>query len=194
MKIRLGVAVLWLGLVGLAGCMPKSFVDPGLYQGGLKTAPRLDTPIPVELRVRGYTQGKENARATEFWTRQITKALDDSHALAPSASPGTARHKLAVDMDNVGDMGTAFGKGFMTGLTLGLVGSTVTDGYVMRATFSGPDGEASEHEYRHAIHSMIGNADPPQGVATMSPMEAAIQVVDDLVAHLLRDLKSEGRI
>lgn len=187
------VAALLFSVVLLSGCMPKSFVDPGLYAGGLKTAPRVDTPTPVALTVKGFTQGRENERATEFWTRQFSKALTDSQVLVPATGTEPPTHKLAIEMDNVGDLGAAAGKGFVTGLTLGLVGSTVTDGYVMRASFTAPNDRGSRHEYKHAIHSMIGNTSAPEGVETMSPVEAVIRVVEDLVARMLRDLKTDGQ-
>lgn len=188
------VAALLCSVVLLTGCMPKSFIDPGLYKGGLKTAPRVDKAIPVALTVKGLSQGSESSRATEFWSRQFNKALTDSQVLVPVAGTEAPAYTLSIEMDNVGDVGKAAGKGFVTGLTLGLVGSTVTDGYVMRASLGGPDGRTSSHEYRHAIHSMLGNASPPEGVQTMSPLEAVIQVVEDLVAQMLRDLKADGRI
>jgi hypothetical protein len=112
--------------------------------------------------------------------------------LVPAKETDTSLGTLAVQMDNVGDLGKAVGKGFVTGLTLGLVGSTVTDGYVMKSSYSANDGRKSEHEYQHAIHSLIGAGSTPEGVETMSPMEAAIRVVEDLIAQMLRDLKDEG--
>lgn len=193
MKYRAYLAVAMLALMTvLTGCMPKSFIDPGLYKGGLKTAPRIDKPIPVTLTVKGYMQGSENNRATEFWNRQFSKSLTDSQTLIPAAAGQTAAYKLNIEMDNVGDFGKAMGKGFLTGLTLGLAGSTVTDGYVMRATLTGPDGRTSSHEYKHAIHSMIGMTSPPEGAETMSPVEAVIRVVEDLIAQMLRDQKQDG--
>lgn len=195
MKYRLYLVIALLAtLTALTGCMPKSFIDPGMYKGGLKTAPRLAQPIPVTLTVKGMTQGSESSRATEFWTRQFSKTLNDSQALVPAAAGQTAAYKLTIEMDNVGDFGKAMGKGFLTGLTLGLAGSTVTDGYVMRSSLSAPDGRTSTHEYKHAIHSMIGNTSAPEGTETMSPVEAVIRVVEDLVAQMLRDMKQDGLI
>jgi hypothetical protein len=192
MKKLLAIIGLAFLAVLLAGCMPKSFIDPGMYKGGLKTAPKVDKPIPVSLSVTGLTNGSENNRATEFWNRQFTKSLNDAQVLIPASGGESPRGNLSIQMDNVGDIGNAAGKGFMTGLTLGLVGSTVTDGYVMKSTYTSGDGRKNEREYKHALHSMLGAGSPPEGVETMSPMEAVIRVVDDLVAQMLRDLKAEG--
>lgn len=176
----------------LAGCMPKSFIDPGMYKGGLKTAPKVEKPMPVTLSVTGLTNGKEHNRATEFWTRQFSKSLTDAQVLVPATGGENPKGTLTIQMDNVGDIGKAAGKGFVTGLTLGLVGSTVTDGYVMKSSYAAADGRKSEHEYQHAVHSLIGAGSLPEGVESMSPVEAVIRVVEDLVAQMLRDLKTEG--
>ncbi|MEW5787265.1 MAG: hypothetical protein AB1899_05370 [Pseudomonadota bacterium] len=176
----------------LSGCMPKSFVDPGMYTGGLKTAPKIDKPIPVTLSVAGYINGSESSMATSVWKRRFSKALDVAQVLVPAGEGQAPQGNLNIQMDNVGDMGQAVGKGFVTGFTLGLVGSTVTDGYVMKSSYTTADGRKSEHEYRHAIHSMLGaGANPPEGVETMSPMEAVDLVVDDLVAQMLREMQTD---
>jgi hypothetical protein len=124
----------------LTGCMPKSFIDPGMYKGGLKTAPKVEKPIPVTLSVTGLTNGTESNRATEFWNRQFSKSLNDAQVLVATSGGEPARGNLTIQMDNVGDIGKAAGKGFVTGLSLGLVGSTVTDGYVMKSSYVSVDG------------------------------------------------------
>ncbi|NWG87346.1 MAG: hypothetical protein HXY26_07555 [Hydrogenophilaceae bacterium] len=163
-----------------------------MYEGGLKNVVRSNNPTLVALTVKGYTSGTENNRATEFWQRQFSKSLTDTQVLVPASPKDQPKAKLDIQIDNVADIGQAAGKGFITGLTFGLAGSTVTDGYVMKATYTNPEGKAINHEYRHAIHSMIGNTDPPPGVETMSPLEAVARVTDDLVAKLLRDLRKDG--
>jgi len=73
--------------------------------------------------------------------------------------------------------------------------STVTDGYVMTATFRGAATPAVTKVYRHAIHSTVGNADGPSGlVAEASPRAAFDKVVEGLVLTLLLDLQKEERI
>lgn len=80
-------------------------------------------------------------------------------------------------------------KGIGTGLTLGLVGSTVTDGYVFTATFT-PLGKVSvTKEYRHAIHTTIGAKSGPPGLQPMSPQEAFDHVLEELILRLLLDLR-----
>ena len=78
-----------------------------------------------------------------------------------------------------------------TGLTLGLVGSMVTGGYVITATYTGPGREPVKKVYEHAIHSTVGNKQGPAGLRAVSTQEAFDQVAEDLVLNLLRDLQSE---
>ena len=51
-----------------------------------------------------------------------------------------------------------------TGLTFGLVGNMVTDGYVYEATFNAGESKPPvKLTYRHALHTTIGNASGPPG-------------------------------
>jgi hypothetical protein len=61
----------------------------------------------------------------------------------------------------------AVGKGFGTGLTFGLAGSHVTDGYEMTVRLT-QGTTVTERAYSHAILSTIGNASGPHGLTPVS--------------------------
>jgi hypothetical protein len=99
-----------------------------------------------------------------------------------------------IDNVPITDHNDAMAKGFGTGLTFGLIGTMVTDGYVCDATFSSPQGEPFKVQFKHALHTTIGNASGPPGLTGQSPELAAKALVTQLVYSVLRDLSKSGRL
>jgi hypothetical protein len=100
---------------------------------------------------------------------------------------------LSFVLNNVADTGAAAGKGFGTGLTFGLAGSHVTDGYEMTVRLT-QGTTITERAYSHAILSTIGNASGPPGLTPVSLGAAFNQVVDDLVLNAIKDLQAAGML
>lgn len=146
-------------------------------------------PIQVRLTVYGKTNGKEHERISQFWRRQVERALTASRVFEISE---TARSSLVVTVNNVGDMGSAVGKGVMTGMTLGAVGSLVTDGYIMTVEFTPDGGTPFKGTYNHAIYTSIENADGPKGVKPVLVQEAPNLVGEDMTLHFLKELEQQS--
>jgi len=181
-------------LAGLfAGCTtPRSYLEPKYHEVSYGEIEPLPAPIPVVLTVNGETNGKPVRRATEYWQASVVRVLAASHVFTVAAADAPHPAHLTITINNVGDIGEAFTKGFRTSLTLGALGNTVTDGYVMKAEFEAPDGRRFANEYRHAIYTSRGRAEPPPGVIPVPVAEAPVRVTDDLVLHLLKDLRLAG--
>ena len=85
-------------------------------------------------------------------------------------------------------------KGFVTGLTFGGKGSTVTDYYEAKIELAGPDGKQIKN-YKHALVTTIGNADAPlPGVAPLKMMDAFNVVVQDIIMNFVQDMKIDGKL
>ena len=95
-----------------------------------------------------------------------------------------------VVIDNVADRGEAAKKGFGTGLTLGLNGTTVTDGYVCTVVYT-RNGKVVETKVEHAIHSTIGNEKAPAGLAPLQPAQAVQQVMTQMMWNALNNLSQQ---
>lgn len=172
----------------LTSCvLPKVYVDPQYHVAKLEDlAP--STPKPVKLTVTGLTNRKLNARASKLWTTEVTSVLGKTHVFAVStaADAGT----LEIEINNIGDTDEAMKKGFVTGLTLGLAGTAVTDRYIMTATYRDSAGGSFSGEYKHALHTVIGREDAPiQGVAPTPLKEAPGKLVEDMLLNFLRDFQ-----
>ena len=95
----------------------------------------------------------------------MTRTLETSKLFAyVTFTPGDSIDRMDVVMNNVGDVGEAVAKGVGTGLTLGLAGSMVTDGYFFTATYQAVGKEPVRKVYKHALHSTVGNAKDPEGL------------------------------
>jgi len=184
--ILLVVAVAGLLAAGCTG--PRCYLEPkyrGATYAQIKPPP---APIPVVLTVRGETNGETSEDATAYWDHSVKRVLAASKVFTP-VDPGTAgAAHLALTINNLGDTRAAFGKGVATSLTLGTVGGTVTDSYVMAAEFATAQGRTFQHDYRHAIYTTRGHTHPPVDDTPVSLTQAPALVTDDMVLGLLKDL------
>lgn len=188
-----GLALLTCAVV-LTGCLSmKSYVDPALPQIARADITPTATPRPVQVAVEFRTRGSANAAATaQFQPRVMAVASESGLFSAVSReSAGPDAGLLTVVIDNVPLEGeNAAADGFGTGLTLGLVGSMVTDVYLTTVTYS-HGGETKSVNVRHALHSTIGNASGPAGLTPVTPQQAVDQVIDQTVWNALDKLADQ---
>ena len=189
------VALPLLGILA-SGCLStRSYVDPALGHLAYADLTAANAPRPVQLVVEFQTRGKKNLAATSSTYDRVSTVLRGSGLFSAVQSTGSPdSDRLEILMNNVGDIGKAVSKGIGTGLTLGLVGSMVTDGYEFTATYTAPGKPPVTKTYQHALHTTVGNKQGPPGLKPMSTNEAFDQVVEDLVLHLLRDLEKDGAL
>lgn len=182
-------------LLAATGCIsPRSFVAPALPTTPKATAQELvKGSAVVALEFTFTTNGKPNAKVTDAVREMVVDrmaALGVARVAATSAEPTACT--LRIHMDSIADTGAAWGKGFKTGFTFGLAGSTVDDGYQFDVSLERTGRPAVQKSYRHLITTMIGSGANPPGVAEMTPAQAVSTVVEDLVITMLRDLQREG--
>jgi len=192
-------AALLAALFTLGGCATP-YLD-----GAVKDVPASEFVRPVQaktvqLAFEFQTNGKPNSRATDLLKAQ---ALDNIKATGLFAEvhdkPVPGAVVLNVTVNNVALLDDAMKKGFLTGLTFGIKGSTVTDGYVCTASIALP-GQAAPiiKTAKHAIHSTVGAADaPPNGIKANGLEEAARimlrQILGVSMLELSRDPAFSGR-
>lgn len=182
--------------VALAGCMPTMYIDPVLPKAGPGDVTRTTTPQPVQFLYEFQTRGAPNARATEMTKERAQGVLGASGLFSViAAEPQANGQRLTVVINNVPITTDAAAKGFGVGLTFGLVGATVTDGYEISASFAAPGRDPLALQYRHAIHSTLGNTTPPPGlIPEPTPRDAVDKLIDQLMWSILRDVSKSGRL
>lgn len=176
-----------------SGCIiPKVYIDPQ-YRAPAMSDIAPATPKPVRLTVTGLTNSAPNKAASRTWTKEVSAALQKSKVFVLSDAPDAAT--LDIQINNVADTGDAMKKGFVTGLTFGLAGSTVTDRYVMTATLKETGADTFSGEYKHAIHTVIGADDAPiNGVSPRPLREAPGRLAEDMFLNFVRDYRSNATL
>lgn len=181
-------------VLSLSACIsPKSYIDPALPVLRMEDLQPVTQPQPVHLLYEFRTKGTPNAAGTGHTKTTVVDTVTKSGLFSTvSETPVAGGRTLTVVIDNIEITKDAVSKGFTTGLTFGLVGSTVTDGYVCTATYSAPGAQPKTRTVNHALHTTIGKATPPAGLTAMSPKEAIPIVVRQLTLNALQALSKEG--
>jgi len=191
---RSRTAMLPLVVLALAGCI-TSYVPPLLPRLTANDVLTTRDPRPVVLVFEFQRNGSRSGLATGSVRKKVTEVLTSTNAFSSIlVERAENTDELNIVLNNVGDVGDAAGKGALTGLTFGISGSTVTDGYVMTARFRRVGREPVEKVYRHALLSTVGHAPGPAGLTPMGLGEAFDQIVRDLVLNLIVDLQKAEQL
>jgi len=190
-----GIAGVLLATILLSGCLStKHYVDPTLPKIDIASLKKPTTPQPVQLFFEFQTNGTTNAKATDF-VRPIVDTLKKSQLFSEVVvAPAVAQRKLFITINNLNNLDDAKARGFTTGLTLGMSGSMVTDGYQMNASDSMAGKDEVKHSYKHAMFTSIGNIDGPAGLKDMTTVDAVHQIMEGLTLNLLNDMAKSGEL
>ncbi len=176
----------------MTGCVSAGhFVDGNLKEIDVQQFKKTDPQHPVQVLFDFQTKGAENTRATEALKARVVDQVAASGIFSKvSDKPVDGNALLTIKINNVPITDNAAAKGFATGLTLGLAGSAVTDGYVCTANYTPPGAtQAITKEVRHAIHTTIGNHEPPSNAVQTATAEAAVtMMLHQSISHLLSDV------
>lgn len=188
-------AARWLAiglLVALGGCA-SFYVDGTTKEVATADFKKPDQPRPVQMLFEFQTKGAANDRATQMLKARVVEQIKASGlftSVDDAPAPGGAL--LSITLNNVPLTDDAFSKGFVTGLTFGLAGSKVSDGYVCTARYSPSTGEPIVKQARHAIHATLGAAAAPGNAAKADNVEAAVTLMTrQVVSNVLNDLSRD---
>lgn len=189
------LAAVSLGLL-LSGCA-NMYVDNGVREVPVAEYTKPATARPVQLFFEFQTKGAPNTRATELLRARVTDQVKQSGLFASvvdQADP--AAGMLSITLNNVPLSDDAFTKGFVTGLTFGLAGNQVSDGYVCTARYTpAGDGSPVVKSARHAIHTTVGNAGAPQnGIKAASAEDAVHMMTRQVLSQVLNDLSRDAGV
>jgi hypothetical protein len=179
----------------LTGCISlTSYVDNGTKEVMASDFKKPAEAKPVQMLFEFQTKGVVNARVTDLMRERVTKQVGESGLFSTVGDkPVPNGALLSVTINNVPLTDNAYGKGFVTGLTLGAAGSEVTDGYVCTVKYL--DAGTSQpivKEVHHAIHSTIGAAAAPaNSTKAESPAVAATIMTRQIVSQGLNELSRD---
>ena len=172
----------------LTGCA-SLYVDTAMKEVPVSEMKKVAQPKPTRVTFEFMTTGAPNAGATNLLREAVLQQVKDSGLFAP-VTAGADAAMLTISLNNIPLTDDAARKGFVTGLTFGLAGSALTDGYVCTLSYL-PIGNNTPivKTERHAIHATIGNASPPPGAGKPVDGTTAVKTMTrDIVSNALRDL------
>ena len=172
----------------LAGCMaPRSYVDPVIPRVAYEDVRRLPNPIPLVLEVEFQRNGEHLEQVDPTLRDATERVLRATGVISPVS--GLGEGKIRIVVNNVTDLGTAFAKGFGTGLTFGLVGSDAIDNYETSITITMGKQIITRIGIRHRIITAIGNTSIPPGVETMGTDAAFSRALEQMVLFAFKDIQ-----
>lgn len=191
-KAALGV---FLSATALLGGCASAYLDGSTKEVPAAQFKKPASPAPVQVLFDFQTKGVANAQATAFLRERVIEQVKSSGLFSEVGSAAVPSGAvLSVTLNNVPMSDDAFSKGFVTGLTFGLAGSQVSDGYVCTATYRASGNAAPvTKQARHAIHTTVGAAATP-GNATKMPdhTQAVYQMTTQVVSNVLNDLSQDA--
>jgi len=182
------------GAIGLAlslsACMtPHSYVDQSLGEPHYADLKKSASPQPIQLLVEFQTKGVTNARATDAVKPRVYEQVSQSGLFSQvSYDPVPSGRKLSISINNIALTDNVAAKGFGVGLTFGLVGTMVTDGYICTVNYVEPGHDAVTKVVKHAIYTTIGNASGPAGLQPMPIQQASDTMIKQIVARSLEEI------
>lgn len=183
-----------LALAALTGCA-NFYVDGATKDVDATQFRKTEPQHPVQVLFEFQTKGVSNANATGQLKARVLENVKQSGVFsAVSEAPVEGGALLAITLNNVPLTDDAFSKGFMTGLTFGLAGSQVSDGYVCTANYTPPGAKAPiVKQTRHAIHTVMGSAAAPGNATKADSIDAAVTTMTrQIVASALHDVSRDA--
>lgn len=194
-RARQAALGVFLAATALLGGCASAYLDGSTKEVAVAQFRKPASPAPVQLLFDFQTKGVANAQATAFLRDRVTAQVKASGLFSEVGSAATANGAvLSITLNNVPMTDDAFSKGFVTGLTFGLAGSQVSDGYVCTANYRAAGSAAPlVKQARHAIHTTMGAAATPGNATKMTNhTEAVYQMTAQIVSNVLNDLSQDN--
>ena len=186
--------VLAAALTCLGGCA-AFYVDGHAPEVPAAQYKKPASPADVQLIWEFQTKGVSNARATEYLKTRVQEQFASSGLFAKvSDTPVPGGALLTATVNNVPLNDDAAAKGFVAGLTFGLAGQTVGDGYECTIRYTPARAGASPlvASGKHVLYTSIGTGGPPPGAQKMAGIEEAITTtMRQLISRTLNDLSKD---
>ncbi|MGI9288320.1 MAG: hypothetical protein ACR2P1_23245 [Pseudomonadales bacterium] len=188
MKAALLTAIFLL----LLGCMSsKSFVDPSYAKASYDDITPVASKYPVALDVRYKKHGEPFAQGNRQARSLVESTLWTTGVFDFSGNPAGASLKVVIN-NFTKSLGTT-AQGASTSLSLGALGSNVTDYYEFSINYVDSAGTRSRTEYKHALHTTVGKRKAP--VEHVSPTTSALgfaTIVEQVMLNFVKDMQDQG--
>jgi hypothetical protein len=182
------LAVLAAVLIAGTGCS-HSYVDPSYGKIGYGDLAQRQDKLKWRVSAEFQRNGIHRETVDATLATNVDRVLRGTAMVVPTSDPASPELKVVVN--NFGDIGAAAGKGFVTGLTFGIAGNTVTDFYEMHVTLTDGDKIIRKSGYKHELHTTVGNAKGPAGVSPTSATEGFQKIMEQMLLNALKDIEGD---
>lgn len=190
-KLLLALAI--SATVTLSGCA-SIYVDKATPEIPSSAFKKPASPKPVQVLVEFQTKGVPNAQVTNILAPKIISQIKESGLFSEVRdTPASDGSLLSLTLNNVPLTDDAFNKGFVTGLTFGLAGSQVSDGYICTVKYA-PTAQSLPitKTARHAVHTVLGAKEGPANGTKVDSFEiAAFMMTRQIVSTALDELSRD---
>lgn len=135
-------------------------------------------PPDIQLIWEFQTKGVPNAQATGYLQDRVREQIASSGLFGKvSEAPVPSGALLTATIDNVPLTDDAARRGFVAGLTFGLAGTAVGDGYDCTLRYTpAREGNATPlvHTGKHILYTSVGSGRPPDGARKMPGADQAV--------------------
>ena len=177
----------------LSGCISsKSFIDPSIPKVSYDDIKKRSEPLKLKLLVEFQRNGEHFPKVDSTLKDNTERVLRGTGVIVPVDDHSAGEIKVVVN--NIADVGSARAKGFGTGLTFGLAGSTVTDAYEMTITITANGKTVSRTAIKHSIFTLIGNGTLPNGVESIPANVAFGRVLEQMILRALQEMQNTGEL
>jgi hypothetical protein len=192
-------AILAIGIAGApSAASAASYVDAAL--GEIKPADKtvVANPQPVQLLFEFQTKGALNARGTKILKDKVVDAVKSTGVFSEVSDTPTANGAVLQiiinDAPHEGDEAAAEGKGFVTGATFFVAGSTVRENYDCTINYvASPSAPPITRTANDGIYFQLGliNSPPPNAVKIGSLVDAEYAMTRFIVINPLNALAAD---
>lgn len=173
--------------LALPGCIPtRSFLDPAAAPVAYSEIRKAAAPLRLRVSVVFQRNGAPVAEGNPALLAHTLQALERSGAILGVAAGGDG--EMSIVMNHLVDTADSLGRGFFTGLTMGLAATTVVEQYEASATVT-MRGRTYRASARQALHTSIGFGDVPAGARVLPKDGEFPPVIEQVTLRLLRDLQ-----
>ena len=191
MKI-LFIAITLLLLGGCVAVSTKSFLDPSIQKISYEDIQRRSVPLKLKLFVEFQVNGKHYPAGDSELKDIAERVLRGTGVIVPVEKQSDGEIKVLVN--NFIDPDKLFAQGFKAGLTFGIVGKTLLDGYEMTVSITANGKTANITAINHAIYSTIGNLSPPIGTEVISTTVAVRRVIEQMLLRAIQKMQKTGEL
>lgn len=182
-----------LSCAALVGCStPKSFVDPSVPKVSYDDIKKRAEPLKLKLLAEFQRNGEHLTKVDSTLRDSTERVLRGTGVIV--ATNDQPIGEIRVVCNNIADMASARAKGFGTGLTFGLAGSTITDAYELTISITVNGKTVTRSAIKDSIFTIIGRGNVPEGVESLPPNVAFERVLEQMILRSLQDMQKTGEL